>query len=261
VICIGTSGWQYDDWRGRLYPVDLPKSRWLEYFAARFPTVEVNNTFYRLPREDAFVRWRRQTPPGFVVTVKASRYITHIRRLRGAGDSVQLFWTRCRRLGAKLGPVLFQLPPRFPADPSRLREFCRQLPRSMHAAFEFRDGSWQTDETYAILQDAGAALVLADSPGVRVPDVVTGGWSYVRFHKGTKLAPGYTKAKLARWADRIAGMNATPVFVYFNNDTDGAAPRDAVMLRDMLRERGCDVLAAPPRELTRPVVYPQARSR
>jgi uncharacterized protein YecE (DUF72 family) len=244
MIWIGTSGWQYDDWPKRFYPPELPKSEWLAYFSSRFPTVEVNNTFYRLPSRDAFVRWRRSTPQGFVVTVKASRYITHIRRLREAGDSVKLFWTRCGGLGSKLGPVLFQLPPRFPADADRLRSFCRQLPKGMRAAFEFRDHSWERPEIYEILEDAGAALVLADSPGARVPDVVTGGWSYVRFHKGTRVAPGYPRAKLRRWADRIAAMDVPDVFVYFNNDTTGAALRDAVALRDILRGRGCAVAKA-----------------
>jgi uncharacterized protein YecE (DUF72 family) len=239
VIWIGTSGWQYDDWSGRFYPPKMPKSQWLAHFSARFPTVEVNNTFYRLPKEDAFVRWRRQTPSGFIVTVKASRYITHIRRLREAEDAVKLFWTRCRGLGDKIGPVLFQLPPRFPADPDRLRSFCRHLPKAMRPAFEFRDASWQCPATHQILDEAGAAFVLADSPGARVPDVVTGGWSYVRFHKGTRVSPGYTKAKLSRWADRLAAMDASDIFVYFNNDTGGAALRDAVTLFDILRRRGC----------------------
>jgi uncharacterized protein YecE (DUF72 family) len=244
VIWVGTSGWQYDDWSGRFYPDGLPKSRWLDYFSTRFASVEINNTFYRLPNEESFARWGRETPDGFVVTVKASRYITHIRRLRDAGDSVNLFWTRCRRLGPRLGPVLFQLPPRFPADPDRLRAFCRQLPKTMRAAFEFRDRSWERAETYRILHEAGAAFVLADSPGARVPAAITSGWSYVRFHKGTMVTPGYTRPKLRRWADRIAAMDAADVFVYFNNDTGGAAPRDAAILRDMLRERGCDVARA-----------------
>jgi uncharacterized protein YecE (DUF72 family) len=244
MIYIGTSGWQYDDWRGRFYPRELPKSEWLAYFSARFPTVEVNNTFYRLPGEDAFVRWRRQSVPGFVVTVKASRYVTHILRMRGAKEATRLFWTRCRRLGGKLGPVLFQFPPRFGADHDRLRAFCRDLPGAMRAAFEFRDPSWYGAETYEILDAAGAALVLADRPGARVPEVVCGGWSYVRFHQGSKLGPGYPAAKLRRWAERIAGTAAADVYVYFNNDTGGAAVRDAGELHRMLSGLGCDTAEA-----------------
>ena len=243
MIYIGTSGWQYDDWRGRFYPKNLSKSEWLPFFAARFPTVEVNNTFYRLPGEAAFVRWREVSPPGFTITVKASRYLTHIRRLRDARDPLRLFWTRARRLGRKLGPVLFQLPPRFPADPQRLASFCRLLPAGMRAAFEFRDLSWETEETYDILRGVGAAFVMADWPGARVPDVVTGGWSYIRFHKGTKLMPAYPRTKLRRWADRIAGLSADDVYIYFNNDTGAAALRDAVTLSEMLVSRGC-VLAS-----------------
>jgi len=241
VIHIGTSGWQYDDWRGRFYPSTLPKSRWLAYFSARFPTVEVNNTFYRLPGEAAFVRWHEESAPGFEIALKASRYITHMRRLLDAREPLRLLWTRARRLSDKLGPMLFQLPPRFPADPERLRAFCRVLPKGMRAAFEFRDTSWENDETYTILAKAGAALVLADWPGARIPDVVTSGWSYIRFHRGTQLRPGYARAKLRRWADRISALDAGDVYVYFNNDTGGAALHDACVLHERLAERGCDV--------------------
>jgi uncharacterized protein YecE (DUF72 family) len=248
VIYIGTSGWQYDDWRGRFYPRDLPKSRWLQYFSERFPTVEVNNTFYRLPGEAAFVRWRQESAPGFVVTIKASRYITHIRRLRDCRDAVDLLWSRCRGLGPKLGPVLFQLPPRFVADPERLATFCRVLPPEMRVAFEFRDRSWEQESVFDVLAGVGAALVWSDRPGSTVPDVVTGGWSYIRLHKGGPVRPGYSKVKLQRWAGRIASMDGD-VFVYFNNDTGGAALRDAATLTELLKE------------LTHTAVYPQAQSR
>ena len=233
-VLVGTSGWQYDDWRGRFYPKDLPKGEWLGYFSKSFPTVEVNNTFYQLPKEETFVAWRDRSAEGFLVTVKASRYITHLRRLRNCRDPVRLLWSRCRRLGKKLGPVLFQLPPNFHADVDLLRDFLRLLPKSMRPAFEFRHPSWESEETHRALDEAGCALVLADRPGARVPNVVTGGWSYVRFHQGTLLGPGYTRAKLRRWADRIAGMPARDTFVYFNNDTGGAAVRDAMSLTELL---------------------------
>jgi uncharacterized protein YecE (DUF72 family) len=234
-VLVGTSGWQYDDWRGRFYPKDLPKTRWLEYFSRAFPTVEVNNTFYQLPKEETFVVWRGASADGFVVAIKASRYITHIRRLRECRDPVRLLWSRCRRLGKKLGPVLFQLPPNFKADVDLLRGFLRLLPKSMRAAFEFRHPSWESDETRRALDEAACALVLADRPGARVPDVVTGGWSYIRFHEGTLLSPGYRRSKLRRWADRIAEMPARETFVYFNNDTGGAAVQDALTLTELLR--------------------------
>lgn len=241
MIFVGTSGWQYDDWRGRFYPKDLPKSGWLEYFSSRFPTVEVNNTFYRLPGPETFVRWREQSADSFIVTVKASRFITHIRRLRDCRDPLRLMWSRCRRLGSKLGPVLFQLPPRFPADPERLRDFCALLPAGMRAAFEFRDRSWESSEVFQILDEAGAAFVWADSPGARVPEVVTGGWVYVRFHKGGRIRPDYARTKLARWANRLDALSASEAFVYFNNDTGGAAVRDARTLTKYLQARHRDV--------------------
>ncbi|HYZ93626.1 MAG TPA: DUF72 domain-containing protein [Actinomycetota bacterium] len=244
MIFVGTSGWQYGDWSGRFYPRNLPRSRWLEYFSNRYPTVEINNTFYRLPGHEAFVRWREESAEDFVITIKASRYITHIRRLRDCRDPLRLLWSRCRRLGDKLGPVLFQLPPRFPVDAERLRRFCRVLPSGMRAAFEFRDRSWETDEVFQILDDAGAAFVWADSPGARIPSIVTGSWAYVRFHAGSKLRPGYSRAKLRRWADRVAGVDAADVFAYFNNDAGGAALRDAQTLGRYLRARTAGVRAA-----------------
>jgi uncharacterized protein YecE (DUF72 family) len=236
-VLVGTSGWQYDDWRGRFYPKDLPKSGWLRYFSEAFPTVEVNNTFYQLPKEETFVSWREASAEGFLVTVKASRYITHLRRLRDCRDPVRLLWSRCRRLGKKLGPVLFQLPPNFKADVDLLRGFLSLLPKGMRPAFEFRHPSWENGETHRALDEAGCALVLADRPGARPPNVVTGGWSYIRFHQGTLLGPGYTRAKLRRWADRITDMEAYDTFVYFNNDTGGAAVRDAMTLRELLQAR------------------------
>src|SRR5205807_8979111 len=157
-------------------------------------------------KEESFVRWREESADGFVITVKASRYITHIRRLRDCRDPVRLFWSRARRLGRKLGPVLFQLPPRFGVDLERLESFLKVLPRTMRAAFEFRDDSWESDGVYELLDGAGAAFVLADRPGWRMGDVVTGGWSYVRLHQGGRTSPFYSRAKLRRWADHIAEL-------------------------------------------------------
>jgi uncharacterized protein YecE (DUF72 family) len=243
VIFVGTSGWQYRDWRGTFYPERLPQRRWLEFYVTRFPTVEINNTFYSLPKESTFEKWRDETPAGFVVTVKASRYITHIRRLRDAGDSVELFWSRAGLLGDRLGPVLFQLPPRFGVDLELMRSFLRLVPREMRAAFEFRDASWESPEVYETLDRAGAAWVIPDRPGWRVPTPVTGGWSYLRFHQGGHGPRGseYTREKLRRWADRVADLPADDVFVYFNNDQGGAAVRDASSFADLMAERGLEV--------------------
>ena len=245
MIHIGTSGWQYDSWRGRFYPKDLPQSEWLPFFAARFETVEVNNTFYRLPQRETFVRWREKTPPGFVVTVKASRFLTHIKRLKDPEEPVKTFFNRASGLGEKLGPVLFQLPPRFRADLGRLEALLAILPRGVRAALEFRDPSWSTDEVKALLDRHGAALVLADRPGARVDPVVTGGWSYIRFHQGQRFSPHYRRGKLRLWATRIASMPADDVYVYFNNDPDGAAVRDAATLRELLQRQGCTVATLP----------------
>jgi uncharacterized protein YecE (DUF72 family) len=235
-VLVGTSGWQYDSWRGAFYPPGLPKRAWLGFFAERFPTVEVNNTFYRLPNPASFERWRTETPGRFVVTVKASRYLTHVRRLRDCRQPVETFWERARLLGSKLGPVLFQLPPHFGVDADLLRAFLGVLPAGMRPAFEFRDRSWEHAEVYDLLDEAGAAFVLADRPGARVPPVMTGGWSYVRFHEGRPGVADYPREKLRRWASRIAASGATETFVYFNNDPDGAAVRDAMALTAMLRE-------------------------
>jgi uncharacterized protein YecE (DUF72 family) len=244
VIYVGTSGWQYRHWKDRFYPPGLPQRAWLEHYATRFPVVEVNNSFYHLPKPETFQRWSLSTPDYFRFVVKASRYITHIRRLRDAGDSVELFWSHATRLGSKLGPVLFQLPPRFRADPPLLRDFLGVVPAGMRPAFEFRDDSWRNDDVLDMLDRAGAAWVLADRPGWRVPLVVTGGWSYVRFHQGRTAHPAYSSAKLTAWADRIASLPAKDGYVFFNNDWLGAAPADAVRLMSRLEKRGMDVATA-----------------
>lgn len=249
VIWIGTSGWVYADWRGRFYPESLPQREWLGYFCARFPTVELNNSFYRLPTEEAFMRWARSTPDGFLFAVKASRFITHLKRLRDPDEPLELFWSRATKLGSRLGPVLFQLPPRFPVDPERLARFIEALPAGIRAAFEFRDRSWETDEVFEMLDRAGCAFVYADRPGARVPDVVTGGWAYIRFHQGRVTGPGYARSKLIRWADRITTLRASDTFIYFNNDTHGAALGDAATLFELLRER--EVMPAAPADRRR----------
>lgn len=241
---VGTSGWQYASWKGTFYPARLPQRAWLSYYVTRFPVVEVNNSFYRLPDESTFDRWRDAAPEGFVFAVKASRLITHLLRMRRADESVELFWSRAQRLQKKLGPVLFQFPPSFKADVPRLADFLSGLPVTMRAAFEFREGSWWRDDVFDLLDRAGAAWVLADRAGARVPTIVTGGWSYVRFHQGQAGKPGYKRSKLARWADRIAGLDVE-TFAFFNNDMEVAAPGDAATLTELLRERGCDVVLPP----------------
>ena len=247
-VWIGTSGWQYADWKGLFYPKEVRQVDWLPYFADRFPTVEINNTFYMLPKEETFVRWRQRVPRDFVFVVKASRYLTHIRRLQDPEEPIRLFWSRARRLGRKLGPVLFQLPPNLQLDLERLETFLRLLPKTMRAALEFRHPSWETPAVYEALDRRGCALVLAHRPGLRAPHVVTGGWSYVRFHQGTPKGPDYPRDTLRRWAERIAAMDARETWVFFNNDPTGAAIRDAFTLQDLLENLGVSV-RGPVREL------------
>jgi uncharacterized protein YecE (DUF72 family) len=246
VIHVGTSGWQYRDWKGTFYPTDLPQRGWLAAYATRFDTVEVNNSFYRLPEPGTFERWRHETPAGFVMAVKASRFLTHLKRLREPADPVALLWERAVELGPRLGPVLFQLPPRFAADTERLDGLLEVLPRRMRPAFEFRDRSWYIPDVFALLDRAGAALVWPDRPGARADLPVTGGWAYLRFHQGRTDAPGYTRDKLRRWADRIAELDVDEAWIYFNNDTGGAAPKDAETLRTLLRDRDLRTADPPP---------------
>jgi uncharacterized protein YecE (DUF72 family) len=245
-VYIGTSGWQYADWKGRFYPKEVPQKEWLPYFSARFPTVEVNNTFYMLPKPETFIRWRETSAKDFVFVVKANRYITHIRRLRDCREPLQRFNSHARRLGRKLGPILFQLPPNLKADVELLESFLKLLPRSMRAAFEFRHPTWDTPEVNEALDRRGCALVIPDRPGDRPRDVVTGGWTYLRFHQGRLAAPGYARSKLARYADALADMEAGEAWVFFNNDPQGAAVRDARTFKELLEERSVSVRGPEP---------------
>jgi uncharacterized protein YecE (DUF72 family) len=233
-IVIGTSGWVYRDWRDTVYPPGCPQRAWLAYLSRRLPTIEINASFYRLPERATFERWAEQVPPDFRFAVKMSRYLTHLRRFREPREPLDRFWDRASALGDALGPVLFQQPPTFELDLGLLRELLSMLPDGMRAAFEFRHPSWHHDDVLAALDQAGAAWVLADSPRARVPLEVTGGWSYIRFHRGTVHGPDYTSAKLRRWAERIRSLPAGEVDVYFNNDPGGAAVRDAERLAALL---------------------------
>lgn len=242
-VHVGTSGWQYKHWRDGFYPKGLAASRWLEHYASRFGTVEVNASFYRLPERETVERWARTVPDGFVITFKASRYLTHIRRLRDAAEPLERMRDVFAGAGSKLGPVLFQLPPNLEADLPRLKAFLEILPRSMRSAFEFRHASWFTAEVFDALDARGIALVHADRPGVQVDVPTLGGWAYLRFHQGRRGAPGYRRAKLRAYAEAIAAASARDVFAYFNNDTAGAAPEDATTLIELLQRRRVDVAA------------------
>jgi uncharacterized protein YecE (DUF72 family) len=231
-VVVGTSGWQYRDWRGRFYPEALATARWLEHYAARFAVVEVNNTFYRLPAAETFAAWAARTPADFTFVVKASRFLTHVKRLRDPVEPVRRLLDAARPLGAKLGPVLLQLPPTMRADPARLAETLAAFPAGVRLAVEPRHESWWTDEVAAVLSDRGAALCLADRQGRPVtPLWRTASFGYLRFHQGTGSPhPCYRERELAVWAERLAERYRADdeVFVFFNNDPRGCAVRDAV---------------------------------
>lgn len=230
-VLVGTSGWQYRDWRGRFYPLGLPEQAWLEYYATAFATVESNSTFYRLPEAATFEEWARRTPADFTWALKMSRYLTHLRRLREPAGPVELFLGRAARLGPKLGPILVQLPPGFPADPDRLEAALARFPARVRVAVEFRDESWYVEEVRAVLTRHGAALCLADRAGPLTPEWRTADWTYLRFHEGRgRPWPAYAPDELAAWAATLArgwGPEAD-VYAYFNNDPGACAPADAV---------------------------------
>jgi len=240
-VWIGTSGWQYDHWRGPVYPRGLPQRTWLESYAARFATVESNNAFYRLPEKRIFEAWAERTPDDFVMAVKVSRYLTHIKRLRGPAEPVDRFVRRVRGLGLKLGPVLLQLPPQLACDRERLARTLDRFAPEFRVAVEFRHDSWFRDEIRDLLVDHGAALCLADRRGVLGPLWRTADWTYLRLHGGrARPRPSYGDRALDAWADRLAAQWSPEedCFVYFNNDHRAAAPRDAARFARRLRRAG-----------------------
>jgi uncharacterized protein YecE (DUF72 family) len=225
--------------------VGVPARRWLECYAERFDTVEVNSTFYRLPRRDAVANWVRQTPDGFAFAVKASRYLTHVRRLADMESGVARFYERIEplRTGARLAVVLWQLPENFHRDDARLGDALARLPDGRHA-FEFRHASWFAEPVYDLLRAHGAALVVGDTPQRPFQTRVrTAPWSYVRFHYGHRGRRGnYSQAELERWAQTVADWtDEGDVYAYFNNDWEGFAPRNAAALRRMLERDGAPV--------------------
>ncbi|MEU8827978.1 DUF72 domain-containing protein [Streptomyces sp. NPDC048636] len=250
-VLVGTSGWQYKDWRGDLYPADCPQRLWLEEYARAFATVESNNAFYRLPGHDQFATWRERTPDGFVMALKASRYLTHIKRLRDPQEPVERLMAHARGLGDRLGPVLLQLPPTLRADPALLDTCLRCFPAGTRVAVEPRHTSWWTDEVRGVLERRGAALCWADA-GSRpaAPLWRTAGWGYLRFHGGrAHPAPHYGAQALATWARRVdeTWPGGAEVYAFFNNDTGGAAVHDAVAFARSLSRLGREVSRTPAR--------------
>jgi uncharacterized protein YecE (DUF72 family) len=236
-IHIGTSGYNYRHWRGVFYPENLPQKNWLRFYADRFHTVEINNSFYQLPAKSTFQRWRDSTPDGFVFSVKASRYITHMKKLKDPDLPISSFLSNARGLEEKLGPILFQLPPRWHCNVNRLVDFVQVLPKEYRYSIEFRDDSWWNSEVYSVLVEHNIAFCIFDINRVLSPKEVTADFVYVRLHGPQGAYQGqYDAETLAGWAGAFNTWAAQrrDIFCYFDNDQFGFAVEDALRLQDML---------------------------
>ena len=237
---VGTSGWQYDHWRGVFYPEKCPRKDWFSYYVSQFDTVELNSSFYRLPRAASWDAWQRAAPEGFRYAVKASRFITHIKRLRDPTEPLKRLFDGADRLGRRLGPVLYQTPPTFhrtKENIDRFRYFLTQLPLSRDHVFEFRHKSWFGQDTLAELADRHAGFCIHDALKGDCPVVATSSFAYLRLHgSSAKYASDYSDEELRLWANRLMRLTASvdDVWVYFNNDLQGFAPANARRLKDML---------------------------
>jgi uncharacterized protein YecE (DUF72 family) len=247
-VLVGTSGWQYAHWKARFYPTTLPQKAWLEHYSERFGTVEVNNAFYRLPEKKTFEDWRNRTPPDFVLAVKASRYLTHIKRLREPAEPVKRLLERASGLKEKLGPILLQLPPNLRVDLAALEETLSQFPSRVRVAFEPRHDSWFCDDTAAILAEHGAALCLTDIRGKKSPLWRTADWGYLRMHAGrASPQPCYGRRALETWSRTLAKLwdQTSDLYVYFNNDERACALDDSRMFAMALAKVGLEPSRVP----------------
>jgi uncharacterized protein YecE (DUF72 family) len=235
-VRVGTSGYSYKPWKGPFYPADLPDGQMLRFYAEHFPTVELNNTFYRIPSRDVLLRWMEETPEGFVFVLKASRRITHVKRIADVGDSLEYFLETTSVLGGRRGPVLYQLPPFLRLDLERLGRFLDRLPPGGRSAFEFRHPSWFADPVYDLLRERGAALCVSDmegedgQPAPPAPLVPTASWGYLRLRRCD-----YTDDDLRSWAGRIQAQPWEEAFVFLKHEDEGLAPRMAGRLQELLR--------------------------
>ena len=239
-IRIGCSGWNYASWKQEVYG-GRPAREWLELYARHFETVEVNNTYYRLPNRSAVANWERTAPPGFLFAVKASRYLTHIKRLNDLGPGLDRFYERIEPLlgSPKMGPLLWQLPPTLRRDDERLARALTRMPRMQRHCIEFRHASWFADDVYAMLREHGVALVIGDRPEVKAfqTHVFTAPWTFVRFHYGSRGRRGnYSETELEEWARRFEDWSReVEVLAYFNNDWEVFAVRNALWMKRRLR--------------------------
>jgi len=233
-VRVGCSGWVYSHWREVFYPKGLPQRQWFEYYAQEFDTVELNNSFYRLPKPEQFASWRERAPKEFTFAVKGSRFITHIKRLKDPPESIQRFFESVDPLGPKTGPILWQLAPSFERDDERLAAFLKALPRSYRHTFEFRHKSWLAKEVYEVLGEHRAALCIPDRPDLPQDIQRTTDWSYIRLHGSNHDGGDYSHQELGTWQRRIQELTADgcDVWVYFDNDQRGFAIQNARYLKE-----------------------------
>ncbi len=228
-VLVGTSGYSYKEWKGSFYPEDLPASGMLRFYAERFPTVEINNTFYRMPKEEVLAQWAEQVPDGFTFVLKASQRITHQKRLKDVADSVAFFFRVAATLGGRLGPVLFQLPPNLKKDLPRLADFLSLLPPASRCAFEFRHASWFEEDVFQALHSRGAALCVAEAEDLATPLKATTAWGYLRLRR-----QDYVEQDLQAWAERIRQQRWSEAYVFFKHEEEGRGPALARQLARLL---------------------------
>ncbi len=237
-LYVGTSGWNYKHWQGPFYDESLPRNKWLEHYARSFRTVEINNSFYQLPDKKTVRQWRDTVSRDFIFAIKASRYITHMKKLKDPRESLQKFLAVADELEHRLGPILFQLPPRWRLNIDRLHEFLGALPDGRRCAFEFRDNSWWADDVYELLRDFGTAFCMYDLKRRLTPKEITADFIYIRLHGPSSQAyrGSYDRRRLSGWAGAISSWRShgLDVYCYFDNDQDGYAAANALQLQNML---------------------------
>lgn len=236
-LYVGTSGWNYKHWKGNFYPEDLKQNEWLKYYSGKLNSVEINNSFYRLPDIKTFNNWAKTTPANFIFSVKGSRYITHMKKLKDPGQSSKKLFAHIKRLKTKQGPVLFQLPPRWGFNKERFENFLSILPVKYRYSFEFREKSWWNDKVLELLKKHNYAFCIYELAGTLSPKEITADFVYIRLHgPGDKYQGSYSNKELSGWAGAISSWrrNHKDIYIYFDNDDSGYAVNNALKLKDML---------------------------